>query len=563
MPELPPDLVDPNQFGEMTADDNLKPVAGRKWGPWRLYELLRAGAGSLASTPAMTFAHASGDQRTWSRGELFETAEMLAARLPVALGPGPIGILLEEQEDQVLHYLAVLASGRIPAILTNPNRKLNAAYYLETIASLLRKIPFDAVITDLPGLVDSELTVLAPHTLTGKAHRVTTTGTRPSPDTAFIQFSSGTTGIKKGVTVSAEAVASQVSIYGQAIDICADDVVVSWLPLYHDMGFMTALNLPLATGAHAVMVHPIQWVTKPRNWLDLVMRYHGTLAWHPNFAYQFMAERVRTAEAFDLSSIRMLANCSEPTTAKAQTVFASAFAAAGLRHRVFAGCYAMAETTFAVTHQLATDFDGLDDVGPSEAPSIPRPIPTVGKALPAVEVALEHLHGRPAGDRELSELMIRAPFLASGYFANERATTEAFPNGWYHTGDLGYRIGDMLYVTGRKKDLIIIAGVNVHPGDVEELVSTERGVQPGRVAAFSTFDDRNQTERMTVLVEPAGDAVEIHLPSVRSRLIAVLGAANFEVHVVEPGWLVKSTSGKMARLLCRDKWLSTHGKTYE
>lgn len=551
--------MDPNQFDEMTADDNLPSAAEGKWGPRRLYELLRAGTGSLSSTPAMTFAHVSGDQRTWTRGELFEAAEMLAARLPVALGPGPIGILLEEQEDQVLHYLAVLASCRIPAILTNPNRKLNAAYYLQTIASLLRKIPFDAVITDLPGLADSQLTVLAPHTLRGKAHKFTATDARPSPDTAFMQFSSGTTGIKKGVTVSAEAVASQMSIYGRAIDICADDVVVSWLPLYHDMGFMTALNLPLSTGAHTVMVNPIQWVTKPRSWLDLVVRYRGTLAWHPNFAYQFMAERVRTADAFDLSSMRMLANCSEPATAKAQTAFSSAFAAAGLRPRVFAGCYAMAETTFAVTHQLATDFDGLDYVGPREAPSIPRPIPTVGQALPAVDIALEDLQGRPTGDRELGELMIRAPFLASGYFANDRATADAFPNGWYRTGDLGYRIGDILYVTGRKKDLIIIAGVNVHPGDVEELVSAERGVQPGRVAAFSTFDDRNQTERMTVLVEPSGDTAGIHLPSVRSRLIAVLGAANFEVHIVEPGWLIKSTSGKMARLLCRDKWLSTHG----
>lgn len=519
--------------------------------------MLRAGDGCPASKAALTFATANSDPRTWTRAELFDAAESVASRLPIDLGPGPVAILVDSQQDQVIHYLAILASGRVPAILSAPNRKINREYYLDTIAALLRSIRFDALITDFTALADGAHVVLAPYSLALQGRRGDLPkGAEPPAGSAFMQFSSGTTGIKKGVSVNVAAVASQIEAYGRAIEISAADVVVSWLPLYHDMGFITALHLPLATGAHAVMVHPVQWVSNPKTWLELVSKYRGTLSWHPNFAYQLMADRIRNPDSFDLSSLRMLANCSEPATARAQQAFSSTFSSAGLKAGVFAGCYAMAETTFAVTHLLGTDVSGLDEVGPRDTPSVPRPVPTVGEPLPGVDLEVESADGRPAADGDLGRLIVRSPFVADGYVANTQATAEAFADGWYRTGDLGYRVGNLFYVTGREKDLMIIAGVNIHPADVEELVSQENGVQPGRVAAFSTFDDRSQTERMVVLIEPSADASEVNLQAIRSRVIAGLGVASLELNLVAPGWLVKSTSGKMARSRCRDKWLS-------
>lgn len=150
--------------------------------------------------------------------------------------------------------------------------------------------------------------------------------------------------------------------------------------------------------------------------------------------------------------------------------------------------------------------------------------------------------------------MLSAPFLTTGYYNNPDATASAFEPGRYGSGDLGYRVGDLVYVTGRLKDLIIVAGLNVHPGDIEALLSTQPGVLPGRVAAFGQFDERAGTENIVVLFEKADPDAAVNVPQIRQRLIAALELANFELHSVPPGWLVKSSSGEMARAANRDKW---------
>lgn len=522
-----------------------------------LFELLRVGATGREQALAMSFVRPDGAVRGYSYGELFDTAEQFGARLPASLGGGPIGILVDSQEQQVLHYLAVLAAGRIPAILSVANRKMDPDYHARTMNSMLRHIRFDALISDIDGVQETTGPVLAPGTLAVRAGGDRAVSREHAVDgVAFVQFSSGSTGMKKGVPIGAAAVAAQLSAYGAAISLDPSDVIVSWLPLYHDMGFITALHLPLRFGAHTVMIHPVDWVTKPGLWFAFATAYRGTLSWHPNFAYQFMTDRVREIFDYDLSSMRGLANCSEPATYRAQVGFARAFAPAGLQPDVFMGCYAMAETTFAVTHGADTSRDGLDFTGPARGPSVPKPVPSVGRAIEGADIIVEGPDGQIAAERELGELVVRAPYVASGYFANPEESAASFRDGRYHTGDLGYRVNDRIYVTGRRKDLIIVAGHNIHPGDVEELVSAEPGVRPGRVVAFSVYDHPTQTERVIILLEPAGGRREVSVATIRRHLVSALGIANFEVHVVARGWLVKSSSGKMARLVSRDKWLA-------
>ena len=181
---------------------------------------------------------------------------------------------------------------------------------------------------------------------------------------------------------------------------------------------------------------------------------------------------------------------------------------------------------------------------------------STGRPLPGVEIEVIAEDGRPKADRELGEIRVRSPFNFIGYFKNAEATASAVRDGWYYTGDLGYRVGSELFVTCRKKDLLIVGGVNVWPQDIEDLAYAVPGVHPGRAVAFSEFDPANQTERVVILAESDAEGAEQTkiISSIRQRVVANLQLANFDVHLVSPGWLVKSSSGKISRTVSRDQW---------
>jgi fatty-acyl-CoA synthase len=541
--------------------------------PGALYRWFRATASRRPAAPAITFLRA-GDQSgvTYTYQQLYERVEQLGDALACRYDDRsvPLGILLASQEDQVLHYLAGLHAGAVPAVLTPPNRKLNRAYYLETMAAVLRQCRFGAVVSDVEGIA-LPMRGLAPYTLDDLPGTPRSAPERGPGDgslgASFMQFSSGTTGIKRGVLVSDEAVMAQLETYAGALGLDDADCILGWLPLYHDMGFIACLNMPLAYGVHTVMIDPIDWVSNPSIYLRAVSDFRPTLSWHPNFAFVFMAQRVRDAdlEGVDLSSLRGLVNCSEPVTHESQQAFLDRFGALGLGGGVFKGCYAMAETTFALTHGEPDDPDYLDEVGPTDGTrsASPAGYVSVGRALPGVKLSIRNSEDwQELPERVVGEIWARSPFNFSGYYNDPEATEHAFIGGWYRTGDLGYRVGDAYYVAGRLKDVLIVGGVNVFPQDIEDLVSQVDGVRSGRVSAFSAFDERLQTEHVVIVAESdhhdADDARGIVL-EVRQRVLAACQIANFEVRLVAPGWLVKSTSGKMARGANRRKWLDKVG----
>jgi fatty-acyl-CoA synthase len=301
----------------------------------------------------------------------------------------------------------------------------------------------------------------------------------------------------------------------------------------NDMGFIAALNLPLAFGAASVMLDPIDWVTAPALFLRAISRYRGTLAWNPNFAYAFMAQTIREAdlEGVDLSSVRAMVNCSEPVTFASQQQFARRFAACGFSPEAFRGCYAMAETTFAVTDGSSLDAGYLDPAGPLQTglPDTGLPMVSVGRALPGVDLRIVDAQGAPLPERHVGEILIRAPFLFDGYFENAEATSAAIRDGWYRSGDIGYHLAGELFVCGRAKDVIIVAGVNFFPQDLEAAASGCPGAIPGRAVAFAGFDEAMQTERITILVESdAPSAEHIRLErDIRQRILAAFQLANF------------------------------------
>lgn len=534
-----------------------------------LHQWLRQTATDRSQEKALTFVRGGESSTvTYTYERLYERVDKLAMRLAARYDDSnlPLGVLVASQEDQVLHYLAALSVGVVPAILTPPNRKLNRDYYAQTMSEVLRRCRFGALVTDVEGLDfaglqmmphDFEVQAVIPSFDRGDA------AADSAIDASFMQFSSGTTGIKKGVLVDDEAVTAQLRAYSTALKLNEQDCIVSWLPLYHDMGFIACLNMPLAYGVHTVMIDPIDWVSDPAIYLRAVSEHRGTLSWHPNFAYAFMAKRVRerAVEGVDLSSLRGLVNCSEPVTYDSQLAFLDRFQSRGLSEDVFKGCYAMAETTFALTHGEADDPMYLDPIGPVEHARTPGQsnYVSVGRPLPGVELKIMDSDTQSElPERELGEIWVRSPFNFSGYFNDETATAESLVRDWYRTGDLGYQVDSAFFVVGRAKDLMIVAGVNVFPQEIEEAVSQVDGVHPGRVSAFAVFDDSLQTEKVVVVAESdRDDDTERRriVQEIRQRILAAFQIGNFDVSLVPRQWLVKSTSGKVARNANRKKWL--------
>lgn len=512
------------------------------------------------AAPAFTFLDADLNAREYSYLQLWDAAAEIAGRLRQLdlKEKTPVGILLQSQEEQVIHYLAVMSLGLIPAILTPPNRKLRREIFEETIKCLVENCRFSAIITDT-GDLSVDATLLEPVTLSQLhcSQRLA----ESIEDTAILQFTSGTTGVKRGVRISHGAILQSLHVYGEAIGLERSDRILSWLPLYHDMGFIACLNMPLAFGVHCIMINPLDWVANPGLFMQAASKYRASLSWNPNFAYAFMAERVRQEqlEGADLSCLRGLVNCAEPVTAESQRRFQTRFEAYGLKSSVFRGCYAMAEATFALTDGCAADPGYLDPLGPIDSDLVVKlPQISVGRTLPGVELAVVGEDSRPLADRQLGELWVRSALLFSDYYNNPEATAAAMHQDWYKTGDLGYRVGREYYVCSRKKDLLILNGVNVFPQDVEELVSSIDGVTAGRVVAFSQFSEQFQSEMLIVLAESGVTAAEKNDLNIRIRqaILAMLQVANFHVHIMPPMWLVKSSSGKIARQANRDRWLA-------
>jgi acyl-CoA synthetase (AMP-forming)/AMP-acid ligase II len=374
------------------------------------------------------------------------------------------------------------------------------------------------------------------------------------------------------VPISYEHLRGQLASYGAALGLSPDDSIVSWLPLYHDMGLIACLLLPFVFRLPVTLFAPMEWVMDPRPFLESIGRDRATLCWLPNFAFSFMARKsaLPTAAPLDLSSLRAVINCSEPVRAESLDAFAAAFAPHRLRPSALHTCYAMAEATFAVTQ--STDVDpprrltasiealGQNRLVPDHESA--RALISCGAPIAGMEVRITDAGGQDLSPGHIGEIWLRSPFLMEDYLHTSGDDTEprrAFTEGWYRTGDLGAFHGGHLYVTGRRKDIIIIGGVNLYPEDLETAVSAVAGVHAGRVVALGLEDAQLGTERLVVVAEldsssDLARAAEIEAEA-RKVIVAVGGVAPYKVFIVPPQWVVKSTAGKVARADTRARLL--------
>lgn len=538
-----------------------------------------------------------------------EARAFAAALAGIGVVPGDVVILvLQHSRTLLAAFWGAMYAGAIPSIFPFLSEKLDAGLYFERVQKLVVTSGAGVVITfpafeaslrallaDLPcQVLTTEAvapTLAAPIRTEGLEAFAATIGSGGSEalaathgvdwsvcladDIAFLQHSSGTTGLQKGVALSHRAVLNQIVSYGDAIRLTPNDVVVSWLPLYHDMGLIAGFVMPLATGVPLVLMSPFHWVRQPGMLLRAIDRYRATLCWLPNFAYNHIARSVRQRdlEGLDLGSLRAVINCSEPVRYDSHRLLLDRLSAYGLVESALGASYAMAENTFAVTQTAPGRAPIVDWVQRAElqterrarpiAPHSERATPVVscGAPIRGTAIRIVDSQGSDLPERRVGEILVRSDCMLTGYHRRPDLTSAAIRDGWYWTGDMGYLAGGELYVSGRKNDLIIVGGKNLYPQDLEAVANTVTGLYPGRNVAFGVPDERLGSEAVVMVCElaspsPGADtdltAIESDL---RRRVVQTADVTLADVVLVEGRWLIKTSSGKIARADNRRKYL--------
>src|SRR4051812_8090709 len=409
--------------------------------------------------------------------------------------------------------------------------------------------------------------------LLADAHRLGLTAAhleRPADDAdalAVLQFTSGSTSDPKGVMLPNRTICANLDAIAAGTDLDATrDVMVSWLPLYHDMGLVGFCMLPLSTGTDLVLGAPQDFLAAPTRWLEWLSTYGGTATAGPNFSWVLATRALRTASGLDLSPLRVALNGAEPVDPETVERFIEAAAPFGMRAGAVFPAFGMAEVMIAGTFPpplagLRTDLvdNRVLETERYAAPAAPgaegsRRLTLLGRPVPGLEIRIvDPETGSPRLDREVGELEIRGTSVTTGYYGRPDLTADLFHDDWLRTGDLAYLLDGELVICGRIKDVIIVGGRNVFPEDVERAAASSDGVRPGNVIAFGV--DSNGKEGVVVVAETKGDDHSSTRRSVTQRVRAAIGLAPKDVVLVAPGTLPKTSSGNLQRSLCRERYL--------
>jgi acyl-CoA synthetase (AMP-forming)/AMP-acid ligase II len=493
-------------------------------------------------------------------------------------------LILQHGESLLYAFWGTILHGAIPSIMPFLTEKLSPERYRADLSALISVTQPAAIIT----YPDFEVEVRSALKEGDSVREVVVTdqvavkpeidfdslmGFQRRPDEiVLLQHSSGTTGLQKGVALSHQAVFNQLDAYGRALALNASDVVVSWLPLYHDMGLIAGFLMPILSGVHLVLMSPFDWVRAPYKLMQSVSKYHGTLSWLPNFAYNFCAQKIRDRhiEGVDLSSWRAVINCSEPVRWESHRAFYEKFKAYGLKLESLQASYAMAENVFGVTQSrlgnapvvVELDREAFMSERVAKNPLDGHPVMKMmssGRPLENVKVKVLDENGFEVAERVIGEVALQSDCMLTGYYHRDDLTQKVFRDGWYLTGDYGFVADGEVFVSGRKKDMIIVGGKNVYPQDLESLTYEVPGVHAGRSVAFGMFDEEQGTEDVVIIAEvdsddPAeqqkvADAIRLHVT--KNSAIALR-----YVKVVDPKWILKTSSGKTARSANKEKFLS-------
>lgn len=550
-------------------------------------------AAAKPETPAITFTDhrmdRGGISRTVTYAELDRWTGAVAEEIARHVRPGGrAAVLCPQGIEYVVAFLAALRAGVVCVPLFPPG----LPGHRDRLRAALADCRPDCVlvITGTTGVQAGELphhaTVVSVDLFADRdGSRFVGGGPETSGDLAYLQYTSGSTRAPAGVRITHRNLVANARQIIEAFELPhGETTAVTWLPLFHDMGLLLGGPGAIVCGAHVHLMDPLAFLMKPRRWIEAMAGRPDVISAAPNFAYGYVAKRVDDADlaGADLSGVRALLNGAEPVRPRTVRAFLERCAPAGLRPEVCSPCYGLAEATAFVARSPVSRppsfraFDAADrhlgrlrpagrDVLTVELASCGT---TVGQQLEIVDPETRHL--LPDGD--IGEIWVHGPNVAAGYWGQDAATDATFDGmlasasaglparGWLRTGDLGAVVGGELYVTGRRKDLIIVDGRNIYPQDLEAaLESVDPVIAARRSAAFAVPSPDG--ERIVVIAERRRDA---HDAAARHDAIAVAARALLsrdmaltlhELVLVEPDTIPRTTSGKIARLRAREAYL--------
>lgn len=505
--------------------------------------------------------------------------------LKAGVNPGEVVIIiLQHSLDLVYAYFGTILNGSIPSIMPFLTEKLlpdkyrndlNVLIAITKPSALISYKEYEPEISYLYDDRDIKAIILAEDIDPSQQFDLKNylpKGLENNPDEiVLLQHSSGTTGLQKGVALSHTAVFNQINSYKKAIKLDEDDLIISWLPLYHDMGLIASFLMPILYGTPLVLMSPFDWVRAPQKLLKAISDYRGTLCWLPNFAYNFCAKKIREAdlENIDLSCLKAIINCSEPMRYDSHMMFLKRFQKYGFKEDALATCYAMAENVFAVTQDGIFNPVTYDEIDLEKFQRDKVAIPINDKALSTImvsagpvientEVKVISDEGKELPERHLGEIVIKSNCMLTEYYLRPDETKNSFIDGWFKTGDLGYFADEELYISGRKKDLIIVGGKNIYPQDIESIVMEVDGVHPGRAVAFGIMNEDKGTEDVVVIAEIEPFLIDKKTSlaeEIRRKVTQSTAVALRQVYLVDEMWLIKTSSGKIARNANKEKFL--------
>jgi 1-acyl-sn-glycerol-3-phosphate acyltransferase len=488
-----------------------------------------------------------------------------------------VAIMLPTGRHFFAAFYGAMVAGAVPVPLYPPARPAQLEDHLKRIAGVVANARARALLTDerarsLGRFVRARAPCLE---LIATVEALSLPGAKPArpalrrDSTALLQYTSGSTGDPKGVVLSHANLLSSLHAMWRASGVTSADLFVSWLPLYHDMGLIGAALGSMVVGFPLVLMSPVAFLARPVRWLRAIDRHRATISAGPNFAYELCVAKIADEDlaGVRLDGWRLAFNGAEPVSAATIDRFVLRFAPWGFRRESVMPVYGLAEATLGVTFPPAgrgprfdvVDRQALMREGRARAArdGDPRPLRVVsnGSPLPGHEVRIVDDRGREVEERVEGRVEFRGPSATAGYFDNAAANAKLFDGDWLATGDLGYLADGELYLTGREKDVIIRAGANVHPQELETAAGGLPGVRKGGVVAFAASDPASGTERLVVLAETnATDAGErARLRAAIAALVSdLLGMPPDDVVVAGPRTVLKTSSGKLRRAACRE-----------
>jgi len=498
------------------------------------------------------------------------------------LMPGEfVGIMLPTGREFFEIFFGTLLAGAVPVPMYPPVRLSQLEEHLRRQAGILRNsqaallvIPEEGKVlaTLLGGQID---TLRGVSTVQDLRERSDSSLALPcqADDLAMLQYTSGSTGDPKGVMLTHANLLANIRAMGDAIGASSNDIFVSWLPLYHDLGLIGAWFGSLYYAVPVVIMSPLRFIVRPENWLWAIHRNSATLTAAPNFAFEFCVNKVDDSaiEGLDLSSLRMVANGAESVSADTIRRFTERFKPYGFRPEAMTPVYGLAENAVGLAFSKVGDEPIVDQVSREALSKFEQAVPagadeaspmafvSSGVPLPGNEIKIVDALGREVAERQQGRLEFKGPSSTRGYFRNPKKTETLFHDGWLDSNDLAYVAEGNIFITGRVKDIIIKGGRNIYPEEIEEAIGNITDIRKGCVAAFATAEATTGSERLVVVAETHTTDPEIRAKlehKIGLTVVDILGMPADEIILSSPQSVPKTSSGKIRRSTMRELYES-------